>query len=102
MSAAEIITNKTTAILGQLIRGSMSGILWWIRQVVLVLLGSFFLYYGIELLISSYGLKDPYSFIMTFFASNFIILISAALVIGFVYRMVIVYRHLKKKDSGAK
>lgn len=77
----------------------MSGILWWLRQIVLVLMGSFFLYYGIELLISSYKLDDPYSFIMTFFASNFIILISAALVFGFVYRMVFMYRHLKKTDS---
>jgi hypothetical protein len=77
----------------------MSGLLWWIRQIILVLMGSFFLYYGIELLISSYELDDPYSFIMTFFASNFIILISAALVFGFVYRMISVYRHLKKTDS---
>ena len=84
---------------GLIVRGTMSAILWWIRQIVLVLMGSFFLYYGIELLISSYGLKDPYSFIMTFFASNFIILISAALVIGFVYRMVVVYRHIKKTES---
>ncbi len=78
----------------------MSGILWWLRQIVLVLMGSFFLYYGIELLISSYKLDDPYSFIMTFFASNFIILISAALVFGFVYRMFFVYRRLKKTDSN--
>ncbi len=78
----------------------MSGILWWLRQIVLVLMGSFFLYYGIELLISSYKLNDPYSFIMTFFASNFIILISAALVFGFVYRMFFVYRRLKKTDSN--
>ena len=77
----------------------MSGMLWWTRQVVLVLIGSFFLYYGIELLISSYRLKDPYTFIMTFFASNFIILISATLIIGFVYRMVIVYRQLRDMNS---
>jgi len=80
----------------------MSGIFWWIRQVVLILLGSFFLYYGIELLISSYGLKDPYTFIMTFFASNFIILISATLVFGFVYRMIAVYRQSKNNDANPK
>jgi hypothetical protein len=74
----------------------MSGIFWWIRQIVLILLGSFFLYYGVELLISSYGLNDPYTFIMTFFASNFIILISATLIFCFVYRMISVYRQLKK------
>ena len=73
----------------------MSGIFWWIRQIVLILLGSFFLYYGVELLISSYGLNDPYTFLMTFFASNFIILISAALVIGFAYRMITAYRQSK-------
>lgn len=80
----------------------MSGIFWWMRQIVLVLFGSFFLYYGIELLISSYKLKDPYSFIMTFFASNFIILISAALVIGLVCRMIFVLRQSKKIESEKK
>ena len=79
----------------------MSVILWWTRQIVLILLGSFFLYYGIELLISSYDLKDPYSFIMTFFASNFIILISATLVFGFAYRMVSVYRRSKHTESDS-
>jgi len=77
----------------------MTGLLWWILQVVLILVGSFFLYYGIELLISAYSLKDPYTFLMTFFASNFIILISAALVIGFAYRMISVYKHSKKSDE---
>ena len=77
----------------------MPGIFWWIRQIILILLGSFFLYYGVELLISSYGLNDPYTFLMTFFASNFIILISATLIFSFVYRMVAVYRQSKKVDS---
>ena len=77
----------------------MIGKFWWLRQIVLILLGSFFLYYGIELLISSYGLNDPYTFLMTFFASNFIILISAALIIGFTYRMVVVYRNSKDIES---
>lgn len=77
----------------------MTGLLWWILQVVLIIVGSFFLYYGIELLISAYSLKDPYTFLMTFFASNFIILISAALVIGFAYRMISVYKHSKKLDE---
>ncbi len=77
----------------------MTGLLWWILQVVLIIVGSFFLYYGIELLISAYSLKDPYTFLMTFFASNFIILISAALVIGFAYRMISVYKHSKKSDE---
>ena len=79
----------------------MSAIFWWIRQIVLISLGSFFLYYGIELLISSYGLNDPYTFIMTFFASNFIILISATLIFCFAYRMIAVYRRRSKKNKSA-
>jgi len=77
----------------------MAGMFWWIRQVVLILIGAFFLYYGIQLLISSYDLKDPFIFIMTFFAANFIILISATIVFGFAYRIVIAFRQSKKVDE---
>ncbi len=66
---------------------------WWIRQLLLILLGCFFLMFGIQILIASYGLNDPFSFILTFFASNLIILISAVLVLGFIYRMATCRRH---------
>jgi len=78
----------------------MYGILWWLRQVFLILTACFFLAFGIHILIASYRLKDPYSFIMTFFASNLIILISATLILGFVLRMVRVYRALKNPDGN--
>lgn len=61
---------------------------WWIRQIALTFAGCFFFYFGILVLIGAYGLNDPFSFILTFFASNLIILISAVLVFGFIYRMV--------------
>ena len=77
----------------------MSILLWWIRQVVLILIGAFFLYYGIQLLISSYDLNDPFIFIMIFFASNFIILISGTLIFGFIYRMVMAFRQSKKNTD---
>ena len=77
----------------------MSIIFWLIRQVVLILIGAFFLYYGVQMLISSYDLKDPFIFIMTFFASNFIILISATLVFGFTYRIIIAFRQSKINDE---
>jgi putative effector of murein hydrolase LrgA (UPF0299 family) len=60
---------------------------WWIRQVILTLVGCFFLGFGIQLLISAYRLENPFWFVMTFFASNLIILISAALLVGFIVRM---------------
>jgi hypothetical protein len=79
-------------------RDYMTGIVWWVRQLVLTVIGCFFIVFGIHILIASYELKDPFSFILTFYASNFIILISAALVIGFIIRMCTVYRN-SKRDS---
>ena len=78
----------------------MSNLFWWIRQIVLISISAFFIYFGIRLLISAYELNDPFTFLMTFFASNFMILISGTLIIGFVYRMITVYRQSKNSDSG--
>ena len=72
---------------------------WWVRQVTLTLVGCFFLAFGIQLLISAYRLKDPFWFVMTFFASNLIILISAALLVGFIVRMV---SSKKSSDNNIK
>jgi hypothetical protein len=47
----------------------------------------FFVFFGISLLVASYKLGNPFSFIMTFFAASLIILISAVMVMGFVVRM---------------
>lgn len=74
----------------------MYGIFWWLRQVILILAGFFFLAFGIHILIAAYKLKDPYAFIMAFFASNLIILISATLILGFILRMIKVYRMMKE------
>jgi len=78
----------------------MTNLFWWLRQIILVSVGAFFVYFGIRLLISAYELNDPFTFLMTFFASNFVILISGTLIIGFVYRMITVYRESKNSDSG--
>jgi hypothetical protein len=77
-------------------KDSMTGIIWWIRQLVLTGIGCFFIWFGIQILIASYKLKEPFSFILTFFASNLVILISAALVVGFITRMWITYRNSKQ------
>ena len=69
---------------------------WWIRQIILILIAGFYLVFGIQLLVSAYRLNDPGNFLLTFYASNFMILISAALLVGFIYRLVATYRRLKK------
>ena len=71
---------------------------WWIRQVVLVVIAGFYMVFGIQLLISAYQLDNPSYFIFTFFASNFMILFSGALMVGFIWRMVLVYRQLKNTN----
>ena len=76
--------------------------LWWIWQSILVLLCSFFLVLGIQILIRSYQLNNPFYFMMIFFSSNLIILISAVLMAGFLYRMLGVYRLIYKKKADDK
>jgi hypothetical protein len=64
------------------------GPLWWAFHAVVILMSAFFLLFGIDLLAASYRLADPFFFIMTFFSSNLIILISAVLLVGFCWRMI--------------
>lgn len=73
---------------------------WWVRQIGLIGIGGFYLYFGIQMLIGAYILNNPLTFIFTFFASNLIILISAVLIAGFIYRLVVVMRLLKSKPSS--
>ncbi len=69
---------------------------WWIFQIAMTLLSGFFLIFGYDLMRGAYTLKDPFSFIMTFFAASFILLISGTLIITFIIKMVRVYKHLNK------
>ena len=72
--------------------------LWWIWQIILVFFCGFFLVFGIQILIKSYQLNNPFYFMMIFFASNLIILICVVLMAGFLYRMYGVYRLINNKD----
>ncbi len=71
---------------------------WWIFQILGLLVSIFFVVFGTDLLIGAYSLKDPFSFIMTFFAASFIILISLALAISFIIKMARVYKTLNGKS----
>ncbi|RJQ65975.1 MAG: hypothetical protein C4519_26530 [Desulfobacteraceae bacterium] len=59
----------------------------YVKNSALLLISLFFLLFGVHVLLSAYHLSDPFAFIMTFFASNLIILISAALAVGFAIRL---------------
>ena len=73
--------------------------LWWTAQIVCILISLFFLVFGIDLIRGAYGLNDPFSFIMTFFAASFIILISLTLVLVSTIKMIRVYRRLKTPQA---
>ena len=75
----------------------MKNILWWVRQSLLIIACGLILLFGIHLLISAYHLNNPFWFIMTFFASNLVILISAALLVGLVIRMMPAHRKSKEE-----
>ncbi|MDZ7665316.1 MAG: hypothetical protein U5K27_08330 [Desulfotignum sp.] len=68
---------------------------WWILQILLLLVSIFFLVFGLDLLAAAYRLEDPFTFIMTFFAASFVVLISAALAVTFVIKMIRVYRRIR-------
>jgi len=63
-------------------------LVWWTVAVASAILSIFFLFVGISLCRAAYDLKNPYQFILTFFSSNFIILISAVILLGVVLRMI--------------
>ncbi|UCF73733.1 MAG: hypothetical protein JSW35_04600 [Deltaproteobacteria bacterium] len=72
---------------------------WLAILVVLALIAIFFILFGINLLYMAYQISEPFSFIMTFFASNFIILISATLLLIFVLKIVTNIRNSKEKEG---
>ncbi len=73
---------------------------WWLGQILLTGIACFFVWFGISLLVAAYGLNDPFSFIMTFFAACLVVLISAVMVAGFVLRMRFAAR-LRKLGHGS-
>jgi hypothetical protein len=70
---------------------------WWGKQFSIGIISAFFLVFGIDLLISSYHLNNPHEFIMCFFASNLMILISA---VGVLYPTIRIFTRLKTKDTN--
>jgi predicted Zn-dependent peptidase len=72
-----------------------SDFLWWVRQLAIASLTLFFFVEGVFVLIRAYEADNPLIFIMLFFSSNLIILISAA---GFLYPVLKVFRRLRGKD----
>jgi len=64
----------------------------WGKNLFIGILSLFFLIFGIETLMGAYSLKNPLEFIMSFFASSLIILIS---IVGIIYPAFRIHTFLK-------
>jgi len=84
------------------INESQLKIIFWIKHIGWIILSGIFLVFGVHILIAAYRLNDPFSFILTFFASNFMILFSAALVFVFAYRIKVFCADARLKKPPVK
>ena len=75
------------------------GPLWWLKQMLLTGIACFFVYFGIAMLVGAYRLNNPYAFIMTFFGSSLMILISVVMAMGFVAQMVRMRRASRSMEN---
>ena len=66
----------------------------WIKNIVILLFSVFFLIIGVNTLIGSYSVKNPFEFIMYFFSACLLILVCAVGVIYFFFRL------FPKKQDG--
>lgn len=70
---------------------------WWIRNAVIALGSAFFLAFGIDALVSAYRLRNALEFIVYFFSSSFIILIS---LVGLLYPALQIHAFFRERKSG--
>ena len=70
----------------------MDDLLWWGKQIVIGGVAVFFLVTGINVLVASYTLTNPLEFIMYFFSSSMLILVS---IVFLIYPAVRIYGRLR-------
>jgi hypothetical protein len=74
--------------------------IWWCKQFGIAAVSLFFLFLGVDTLLSAYRLNNPHEFIMFFFSSNLIILVSA---VGLLLPVFHIYRRFKppvREETG--
>ena len=70
----------------------------YVKNIILTFVATGFSLFGVYVLVFAYSLNDPFSFILSFFAASLIILISLALVAGFVTRIILTYKTENQND----
>ncbi|MBN2397632.1 MAG: hypothetical protein JXI32_04570 [Deltaproteobacteria bacterium] len=74
----------------------MNTLFWWVSKVFIGMVSLFFFVRGINVLISSYTLTNPLEFIMYFFSSSMLILVS---LVGIIYSVFRVLRRIKGETA---
>jgi len=69
----------------------MGDLLWWGKQIAIGCVAVFFLVTGVNVLVASYSLTNPLEFIMYFFSSSMLILVS---IVFLIYPVVRIYGRL--------
>jgi len=74
----------------------MDAFFWWISKIVIGIVSLFFVIRGIDVLVHSYSLNNPAEFLMYFFSSSMLILVSA---VGVIYSTVRIFRRIRGESS---
>ena len=70
----------------------MDAFFWWISKLVIGIVSLFFFARGIDVLVHSYSLNNPAEFLMYFFSSSMLILVSA---VGIIYTAVRIFKRVR-------
>jgi di/tricarboxylate transporter len=79
----------------------MGSILWWGKNILIVLVALVFLLYGIETLIGAFNLKNPLEFIMYFFSASLVILVSFVGLLYPAFQVRELFKMRKRKNDDA-
>ena len=71
----------------------MKAMFWWAFHILVLLFCAGFLLLGITMLRRAYGMEYPLNFFIAFFGSSMMILVSAALILGLVVKMILRWRN---------
>jgi hypothetical protein len=78
----------------------MGSSFWWGKNIGIAFFAIFFLAFGVETLVGSFHLKNPLEFIMYFFSSSFMVLVSLAGILYPAFQLQAFFKTRKMKNGS--
>ena len=75
----------------------MSSNWWWVKNVLIGVVAIAVFFFALETLIGTFQLKNPLEFIMYFFSTSLLLMVS---LVGILYPVLQFYQRLKEKDRN--